>query len=168
MGVHTLGLLAWILEQTGRAKVLVTTFSTSDEFLSGFLNLRKKGLIIGASLLADLKACKKTVKLEELMRQCFERVYLGNNHSKLLLIMNDKWQVSVISSQNNTYGGRNECTFITTDEDIHLKLCGKLYDIQRDSVKIDGIHRGTTEEDRTAGSHAHSSLGDFRPFGVEE
>jgi hypothetical protein len=168
MGVHTLGLLAWILEQTGPAKVLVTTFSTSDEFLSGFLNLRKKGLIIGASLLADLKASKKTVKLEELMSQCFEKVYLGNNHSKLLLVMNDKWQVSVISSQNNTYGGRNECTFITTDEDIHTKLCGKLYNIQKDSVKIDGLHTGTTEENRATGSHAHSSLGNFRPFGVEE
>lgn len=40
-GLHTLGLLGWILEQTGRADVYVSTFSTSDAFLSGFLRLKK-------------------------------------------------------------------------------------------------------------------------------
>lgn len=43
-GLHTLGLLGWILEQTGRADVYVSTFSTSDAFLSGFLRLKKKAL----------------------------------------------------------------------------------------------------------------------------
>ena len=32
-GLHTLGLLGWILGQTGLAQVAVTTFSTSDAFL---------------------------------------------------------------------------------------------------------------------------------------
>lgn len=31
-GIHTLGLLGWILEQTGAAHIAVTTFSTSDAF----------------------------------------------------------------------------------------------------------------------------------------
>lgn len=44
-GLHTLGLLGWILKQTGRADVYVSTFSTSDAFLSGFLRLRRKNLI---------------------------------------------------------------------------------------------------------------------------
>ena len=70
-GIHTLGLLGWILEQTGRADVYVSTFSTSEEFLNGFLNLRKKGLIRRAVMVADLKASKKTVKLNQLMSYCF-------------------------------------------------------------------------------------------------
>jgi len=41
-GLHTLGLLSWIIGQTGPADVYVTTFSTSDAFLRGFLNLKKK------------------------------------------------------------------------------------------------------------------------------
>lgn len=36
-GIHTLGLLAWILQQTGCADVYVSTFSTSEAFLNGFL-----------------------------------------------------------------------------------------------------------------------------------
>lgn len=37
-GLHTLGLLGWILEQTGPADVAVTTFSTSDAYLCGVMS----------------------------------------------------------------------------------------------------------------------------------
>lgn len=67
-GLHTLGLLGWILEQTGRADVYVSTFSTSDAFLSGFHRLRKRGLINNASLVADLKASKRLYSCIELCR----------------------------------------------------------------------------------------------------
>lgn len=143
-GVHTLGLLGWILEQTGPANVVVTTFSTSEEFLSGFYNLRKKGLIMKATMLADLKASKKTVKLETLMRQCFDEVCLASNHSKILLVLGAKNVVSVVSSQNNTYGGRAECTFITTDTKFYSDLGEQLWKLIDQSVKIDGIHERTT------------------------
>lgn len=146
-GVHTLGLLGWILEQTGPANVVVTTFSTSEEFLSGFYNLRKKGLIMKATMLADLKASKKTVKLETLMRQCFDEVCLASNHSKILLVLGAKNVVSVVSSQNNTYGGRAECTFITTDTKFYSDLGEQLWKLIDQSVKIDGIHERTTGED---------------------
>ena len=79
-GLHTLGLLGWILEQTGRADIYVSTFSTSDAFLRGFYNLRQKNLIGHSVLLADLKASRKTVKLYREMQSCFDRVYLSMNH----------------------------------------------------------------------------------------
>ena len=53
-GLHTLGLLGWILEQTGPADVAVTTFSTSDAFLCGVINLRKRGLINHSALLTNI------------------------------------------------------------------------------------------------------------------
>jgi len=112
-GLHTLGLIDWILRQTGAAdEIIVTTFSTSVEFLSGFYNLRKRGLVKRAVLVADLKASKKTWKLDSLMDSCFDDVYLAENHSKIVLIDATDERVSVISSQNNTYGGRAECTYI--------------------------------------------------------
>jgi hypothetical protein len=147
IGVHTLGLLGWILGQTGPADVWVTTFSTSEEFLSGFYNLRKKDLVRSAVMLADLKASKKTVKLSTLMDQCFDKVYLGANHSKMLIVKNEQWAVTVVSSQNNTYGGRNECTYITTDKNMAQSLLGQLEQLLHNSVKIDGIHTGRTCHD---------------------
>lgn len=168
IGVHTLGLLGWILEQTGPANVIVTTFSTSEEFLSGFLNLRKKGLIKKATMVADLKASKKTVKLDTLMTQCFDEVYLASNHSKILLVNGDNSTVSVVSSQNNTYGGRAECTFITTDTKVFSDLRAQTWSLIDQSVKIDGIHTRTTERDRGTGSNADPGVPDIHPFGAAD
>ena len=134
-GLHTLGLLGWILSQTGRADVWVSTFSTSDAFCSDFLNLRKKGLIGKASLVADLKALRKTIQLAKLMSSCFDNVYLAQNHSKIVLVQNERWTVSVISSQNQTYGDRAECTMVTTSQQAFLDLYTGLDRIIKKSIQ---------------------------------
>ena len=59
--------LEFILLQTGPAKVYVSTFSTSEEFLRRLFSLRKRELILHAVLMADLKAAKKTVNLSTFM-----------------------------------------------------------------------------------------------------
>lgn len=147
-GIHTLGLLGWILHQVGRADVFVSTFSTSEEFLSGFLRLRQKSLVGHAYLLADLKACRKTVKLSELMAHCFDAVYLGNNHSKVVLVKTASGQtVSVISSQNQTYGGRAECTMVTTLPEVFDSLYEGYVKLMDNSVKVNGLHTGTIRDD---------------------
>lgn len=146
-GLHTLGLLGWILEQTGRADVYVSTFSTSDAFLSGFLRLRKKNLIAHSVLLADLKASRKTINLYRLMRNCFDDVFLGMNHSKIVLVHNDGWMVSVITSQNQTYGDRAECTMVTTEQGTFISLMDGLKQIvENKSIQMDGLFNRLSSE----------------------
>jgi len=135
-GLHTLGLLGWILEQTGAAHVAVTTFSTSDAFLCGVINLRKRGLINSAVLVADVKASSKTLKLSRLMSEAFDEVKLTLNHSKVMLVANHEWLVTVITSQNQTYGDRAECTFVTTDRDVYLNLNNMLNSLLDDTTTI--------------------------------
>ena len=135
-GLYTLGLLGWILEQTGTANVTVTTFSTSDAFLCGVLNLRKRGLIKSSTLVVDVKASRKTLKLSRLMTEAFDVVKLSLNHSKIILVANDEWLVSVITSQNQTYGDRAECTFITTDRDVYLNINNMLNNLLDDTTTI--------------------------------
>ena len=135
-GLYTLGLLGWILEQTGTANVTVTTFSTSDSFLCGVLNLRKRGLIKSSTLVVDVKASRKTLKLSRLMTEAFDVVKLSLNHSKIILVANDEWLVSVITSQNQTYGDRAECTFITTDRDVYLDINNMLNNLLDDTTTI--------------------------------
>ena len=164
-GLHTLGLLGWILEQTGPADVYVSTFSTSDAFLRGFYNLRKKGLIGHSILLADLKASKKTVKLYREMQSCFDSVYLSMNHSKVVLIQNDHHLVTVISSQNQTYGDRAECTIVTSDQDIFLQQFSGFKDIVDDnSIQLNGLFNGLADKDQGTGKQADSYYGNFCPF----
>lgn len=147
-GLHTLGLLGWILDQTGPADVYVSTFSTSDAFLRGFHNLKMKGLIVKSVLLADLKASKKTYKLYKEMQQNFDAVYLAQNHSKVVLVKNNEWTVTVISSQNQTYGDRAECTIITTFQEIFFEQYSGFSDIvDNNSIQLNGLFRRLSEQD---------------------
>lgn len=135
-GLHTLGLLGWILEQTGPADVAVTTFSTSDAYICGVINLRKRGLINHSTLVADVKASSKTLKLKRLMTEAFDEVKLTLNHSKIMLVSNAEWLVSVITSQNQTYGDRAECTFISLDRDVYLDIHKMLNNLLDDKNTI--------------------------------
>ncbi len=153
-GLHTLGLLNWILQQTGRADVYVTTFSTSEPFLNGFHGLKTRNLIGHSVLLADLKASRKTLKLYRLMQSCFDNVYLGMNHSKIILVQNDRHLVSVISSQNQTYGDRAECTMITTDQNVFYDLYCGLKELSQNAIQLNGLFNDINARDKIYGGDA--------------
>lgn len=168
-GLHTLGLLHWILGQTGRASVFVSSYSTSEPFLNGFYLLRKKGKIERSMLMLDHRAARKTVQLEQLMSGAFDNVFLGQNHSKVLLIHNKDWQVSVVTSQNQTYGDRAESTIIITDKDVYTQLLREVEEtIVRSAVEID-IKNGQGIITESGGSEQTpaDSKTDWQPFGAE-
>lgn len=165
-GLHTLGLLGWILDQTGPADIYVSTFSTSDAFLRGFYNLKKKGLVLKSVLMADLKASKKTYKLYKEMQQNFDAVYLAQNHSKVVLVQNDKWTVTVISSQNQTYGDRAETTLITTNPEILYQQYSGFSDIvDNNSIQLNGLFERLADRNKRPLQSTDSPSGDFRTIG---
>ena len=168
-GLHTLGLLGWLLPQTGAADVWVSSYSTSEPFLNGFYLLRQKGLVNHSAILLDQRAARKTLHLESLLDAAFEHVYLGQNHSKLLLLRNKEMAVSVITSQNQTYGARAESTIISTDLQVFDVLMKQFIDIcSNGAVKLD-LKNGTgiITEDRAIGPAAADACPDWRPHGVE-
>lgn len=165
-GLHTLGLLGWILDQTGPADVYVSTFSTSDAFLRGFYNLRKRGLVLKSVLLADLKASKKTYRLYKEMQQNFDAVYLSQNHSKVVLVQNDEWTVTVISSQNQTYGDRAECTLVTTNQEIfYQQYSGFSELVDNNSIQLNGLFERLIDQNKRPCQSTDSPSGDFRIIG---
>lgn len=118
--------LRWILEQTGRANVQMTSFSLSEEFLRRIFFIKKEKLIASLDIVLDFKATNKTLILWPFIAQTVEHCYLASNHSKILLVYNDRWTVSVVMSQNLTRGNRFEAGFISTDksvfEDLHQQV----------------------------------------------
>ncbi len=120
----------------GNAHVVVTTYSTSEEFLRRLFMLRQKGLVKYAILLADLKAAYKTLKLNALIKNCFDEIYLNQNHSKLILIANDLFFVSVCTSQNQTRGNRLESGVISTDKFIYDSLYRSVANLFPKSVTL--------------------------------
>lgn len=165
VGLHVLGLLEWLLPQTGRADVAVSSFSTSEPFLRGFWLCRRRGLVNRCSILLDERAALKTLRLRSLLLHAFDDVYLGMNHSKMLLVRGEHAVVSVVTSQNQTYGDRAESTVITTSVDVYDTLQGCFDDIIKNkTVKIDLNERRTITADRELCSSSDASAPDWRPF----
>lgn len=164
--LHTLGLIKWILQQIGPADVWVSSYSTSEEFLRGFRLMRDSGSIKSAKMLLDVKASKKTVHLWRLMSTCFDDVFLGENHSKVTLFRTDLQVVSVVTSQNQTYGSRDESTIITTEPQVFADLFGG-YTAHCDnqSLRINGNFSGVTAKSARLGRDFDPDIGDVRPFG---
>ena len=164
--LHALGLIKWILSQIGSADVWVSSYSTSEEFLRGFRLMRKADSIHSAKMLLDVKASKKTVQLWHMMQACFDEVYLGENHSKVILFRAADSMVSVVTSQNQTYGSRDESTIITTEPQVFDDLLhGYIEHCNNNSLKINGNYTGFTEKRARLGRDFDPDIGDVRPFG---
>ncbi|MDC7147563.1 hypothetical protein PQH04_25615 [Bacteroides ovatus] len=101
-------------------------------------------MITKATMLTDLKASRKTVNLYTFISNVFDNVYLAENHSKVILIRNSKWMVSICTSQNQTRGNRTESGMITTDPRVYLDLQEQFSKIvNTNAILLDGLFNGT-------------------------
>lgn len=136
--------LKWILDQTGPAHVQMTSFSISEEFLRRIFFIEKEGLIRSLDIVLDFKATNKTLILWPFIAQSVENCYLASNHSKILLVYNDQWTVSVVMSQNLTRGNRFESGFVSTDKSVFDSLHEQVnYVITRQSVPFHEVFERT-------------------------
>lgn len=129
-------ILEWILSQTGPATVLVSTFSTSEEFLRRFCRMKEHGLVKESMLLCDQRALSKTRPLMLFMSQAFDTVRVCANHSKVVLVKNDQWRVAVVTSQNQTRGDRYEAGVVISDQSVFKTLLLGADDLVAHSVKL--------------------------------
>lgn len=126
-------LLEFILEQTGESDLILTTFSVSEEFIRKLLQMKEKGLVRSLVMIADHRTAVKALRLSLFTNNIAEQLHLGNNHAKVVLIQNESWKVSVVTSQNQTRGNRIECGMICTLPGIYDDL---LKSISREQVKM--------------------------------
>lgn len=133
--------LEWILQQTGTAEVLQTSFSISEEFLRRLFFIKSKGCIRSLTLLLDMKAAQKTVRLCSFIRNVADKVYLAENHSKILLVKAASGKnVAVVTSQNLTRGNRFESAVVSSEPELFDRLHSQLMDILTNkSLSLDAI-----------------------------
>lgn len=113
--VQLADVIEWVVERTGPAYLRVSTFSTSEEFLRRLARMRSDGRITGCSLFCDLRAARKTAALYHFISSVASETRLCENHSKVVLLSNERCQVAVVTSQNQTRGDRFEAGVITSD-----------------------------------------------------
>ncbi|MBR0047332.1 MAG: hypothetical protein IJP75_10740 [Bacteroidaceae bacterium] len=107
-GLQLGDVLERLLQFSGVARVVVSTYSVGEEFLRRCHHLRKRGLISHLLIIADTKAADKTARLNVMVRRVADEVRLCQNHSKVLLVEGVKLSVLVLTSQNQTRGNRLE------------------------------------------------------------
>lgn len=137
--VQLADVIASILEHIGASEIVISTFSTSEEFLRRIWRLRKEGLITSASLFCDLKAARKTVHLYTFITSIFDAVHLAENHSKVVLLGNNRYRVAVVTSQNQTRGNRFECGVISSSPELYNQLAQGFALMRDKSLPIDGL-----------------------------
>ena len=88
------------------------------------------------------------------------------NHSKIVLVQNETHLVSVISSQNQTYGDRAECTMVTTDQTAFYELYSGLKDIvDKNSIQLNGLFNKLAERDNRMRESTNDPISGVYPIG---
>lgn len=131
--------IEWVLGQTGPAHLLISTFSTSEEFLRRLHRLKNRGRILSCAMFCDLRAARKTVSLYHFIKSVFDRVHLCENHSKVVLVTNDRYKVAVVTSQNQTRGNRFESGVITSDSLTFYNLSLGFDALAQNSLPVDAL-----------------------------
>lgn len=174
-GVQIYHIIEAIVQQIGRCVLINATFSVAEEFCRAIYRLKRSGLISYAVEIADIKATLKTVRVNAFMRAVFDEVYLSSNHAKFVLLANDRYQVAVVTSQNQTRGNRYEVGVISTSPIVYEYLYRQASTLMREeSMMIDnngtttqisapavggGVHAGRPRPSGGDGGCAHAPLG---------
>lgn len=150
--------LEWIVKQTGKADVCMTSFSIAEEFLRRIFFMRKNDLIGKMTIMLDFKATNKTLKLFPFIAQTIEDCHLADNHSKIMLIANERHKVVVVMSQNLTRGNRYESGVIICDNQQYNCVKAQFDNVlKHKSVPFNDIFARTIDKDRGIGDVVHEA-----------
>jgi hypothetical protein len=117
-GVQLYHIIEWVLNQSGKGKITVLTFSISEEFIRKIWQLKEANKIESCALVLDFKAMQKTRKIEAFSSKVFDSIHFSKTHAKVVLIETELYHITITGSQNATRGNRAESTMVTTDHTI--------------------------------------------------
>ena len=112
--------------------VYQSTFSISEEFLRRmyFIKRRCPGQY---HVIIDRKALQKTVSLWKFVSQVYDRVYISDNHSKILIVESENRRFGMITSQNLTRGNRAESAVVSADRSLIDPLLADFLDLAKNN-----------------------------------
>ncbi len=127
-------LVFWVLDQTGPANILMSTYSISPKTIQGVMNRKEKGLIKEIRFIVDNRVRSMSAKAFDLLVANFDYRCISI-HAKVACIWNEQHHITIVTSQNATDNPKMERGVIYTGMDVFN------FDKQ---VLEDAYHRGTT------------------------
>ena len=115
-------LIEHLLEQTGPAKVVLSSFSITEVAIRTFQRLMENGTIQSMACLFDFTVRRHKLGLLFFARNVISTIAIAKCHAKVVLIYNGKYYITVVSSANLNINDKLEAGVISTDTNI-FDLC---------------------------------------------
>lgn len=100
------------MEETGPAKVRISSFSITETAIRSFVRLQESGLITSLTCLFDLSVKRYRVGLLFFASNVISEIGMTNIHAKMAFIENENWKVIVITSANLNINDKKEAGVI--------------------------------------------------------
>lgn len=152
-------IVAYILKQIGPFDVDILTWAIGNETIDKIIHLKQLGRIKNLRLIIDYSFRSLHPEYCQKLRKAFgdQAIRVTKNHSKITLLRNDKWNISIRSSMNLNVNRRLEYFEISDD----VELMGFFFDFFDEWFETK-----STGESFEYPSKYHT--GELRKFGKED
>jgi len=114
---NSVRLLLHILKQIGAAHVFMSSYSFSQRSIEQLKSKLDAGQILSLRLLIDNRVRVMSPKPFQMIMNCFQYRCMSV-HAKVILIWNDAWKITIVTSQNATDNPKMERGTVFTDPEI--------------------------------------------------
>ncbi len=110
-------LLEYLLKIAGKSRVMMSSFSFSEDSLRAYHKLQKAGLIESFSFIANLAVKSYKSDLMNFAKKVFTELKTGNIHSKITYIESATHRFAINQSANSTRNPAHEAGVIFIGDD---------------------------------------------------
>jgi hypothetical protein len=111
-------LLEYLVRQIGSCEVILASWAFSEQAAKTVQALKEQGLISKLTCYLDNRIAVNAPKAKSILERTGEIIFI-TSHSKMILLKNDQWSVSVVMSANFSANRRLETGIILTEENTH-------------------------------------------------
>ena len=110
-------LISYLIKQTGPAHVFMTSYSFSQKSIEQLQHKISKGEILSFKVILDNRVRVMSPKPFQMIASSFNYRCISV-HAKVALIWNDRWKITIVTSQNATDNPKLERGTIFTDPQV--------------------------------------------------
>lgn len=110
-------LLVHLIKQTGPVNVFMTSYSFSQKSIDALLHQRKVGNLLSFKVIVDNRVRSMSPKPFQMLTTVFE-YRCSAIHAKIALLWNEKWNITIVTSQNATDNPKMERGTIFTSKEV--------------------------------------------------
>lgn len=111
-------LMHFILSQTGPAKIYFSTWKINEFVASNLFHLVNSGIITEMYAILEKRIPVTSPKAKDLVEANCVKIHICDNHSKVIVIENEDWNVVINGSANMTINPRIESGIVSTIKEV--------------------------------------------------